>query len=173
MRCLLRILNIVTTLSGLILGLCLVAPVNAQATRWQDFPPQLQQWLKSKQLAELSFENYLTSINQQTEAREKDGEFDHLIFFALQSKLFTDLPKIEPAQSAYEFVNSLKPDERVRYLGEAQNYFPASFSLPEAVKNRLQVFSRALSKSKADERLEYFQQFLEKTIDRKASKSER
>ncbi len=173
MRRLLRILNVVVNLLGLILGLCLVAPVKAQAIRWQDFPLPLQQWLKSNQLAESSFENYLASINQQTEARERDGEFDHLIFFALQSKLFTDLPKIEPAKSAYQFVQSLKPGERERYLNESLNYLPALASLPEAVANRLSAFSKVLSKSKADERLAYFKQFLEKTSSQKAATPER
>ncbi len=173
MRRLLRILVIFANLAGLVLGLLCATSVHGQSVRWQDFPPQLQQWLKSKQLAEFSFENYLALINQQTAARERDGEFDHLIFFALQSKLFTDLPKIEPAQSAYEFVNSLKPDERERYLNESQDYSPALSHLPQAVTNRLNAFSRAMSKSKADERLDYFKQFLEKTNSQKVAQSER
>lgn len=173
MRRLLRIFVISINLAGLILGLLCATSVHGQSVRWQDFPPQLQQWLKSNRLEESSFEKYLASINQQTAARERDGEFDHLIFFALQSKLFTDLPKIEPAQSAYEFVNSLKPDERARYLDEAQDYSPAPSRLPEVVTNRFTAFFRALSKSKADERLAYFKQFLEKTNSRKVAQSER
>jgi hypothetical protein len=166
MRYLRRILALFVNFSGLLL---VAAAVNGQTIHWQDLPASLQQGLQSKQIDEASFEKYLLSVQQQTATREQDGEFDHLIFFALQSKVFTDLPKIEPAQSAYEFVQSLKPDERERYLNEAQNYLPALSILPELVANRLRVFTKIVAHKRFDERLEYFQQFLEKTIPGKAS----
>ena len=171
MRSLLRILLIFISFSGLFSN-GFAAQVNTKSIRWQDLPTQIQKWLQPKQLAETNFEKYLASINRETEAREREGEFDHLIYFALQSKLFTYLPKIEPAQSAYEFVQSLKADERQRYLDESQNYLPAMSSLPEAVRLRLKSFEKALSKKQTDERLDYFKQFLEKTISRKGSISE-
>ena len=169
MRRLLRIFVISLSLSGLSFNYGFAAQVSAQTIRWQDLPTQLQEWLKSKQIEESNFEKYLATIRQETEVRERDGEFDHLIFFALQSTLLTDLPKIEPAQSAFEFVNSLQQEERQRYLDESQNYLPASSSLPDAVTIRLKAFEKALSKKRSDERLAYFKQFLEKTIPRKAS----
>ena len=86
MRCLLRVFIIFTNLPGLILGFCFAASAIGQTIRWQDLPLPLQRELKLKQLEEANFEKYLASINQATEARERDGEFDHLIFFALDRK---------------------------------------------------------------------------------------
>jgi len=51
-------------------------------------------------------EGWLEAIEQSTAQRLRDGEWDHLIHYALQSRAFTKLPPIEPALSALDFHNS-------------------------------------------------------------------
>lgn len=53
-----------------------------------------------------NFEGWRQGIAKRTEQRERDGEGDHLVHYALLSRSFTDLPPIEPALSAKQFVES-------------------------------------------------------------------
>ena len=46
------------------------------------------------------------AIADETARRKRDGEFDHLIAYALQSSQFTTEPKIEPAVSVKAFAQS-------------------------------------------------------------------
>ena len=133
-----------------------------RAIRWQDLSPELQRGLAAKQLAEGNFETFVDSINQQTAWREINGEFDHLIYYALQSQQFTSLPKIEPALSAYEFVQGLAPAERAKYL-DTQASFPSHVITPKAVEARLKAFLNRLSQSQSEERMSYFKRFLATT----------
>lgn len=43
---------------------------------------------------------WLAAINESTAKRVRDGEWDHVVFYALQASHFTKLPPIEPAVSA-------------------------------------------------------------------------
>lgn len=124
---------------------------------WSDLPTELQRGLAARQLSAQNFATFVASINQQTARRESHGEFDHLIFYALQSQQFTALPKIEPALSSYEFVQGLAPDVRAKYLA-ADDYFPADLQVPKAVAARLQAFLKQLNQS--DERMRYFKKLL-------------
>jgi hypothetical protein len=130
--------------------------------RWQDLSPELQRGLTSRQLTAQNFPAFLEAIQRKTADRERDGEFDHLIYYVLQSQQFTTLPKIEPALSAYEFVHSLPAGERAKYLA-SELYFPASTSPPKAVEARLNIFLQRLPQSQSDERMRYFKQFLANT----------
>ena len=129
---------------------------------WQDLPPELQRGLEARQLSQQNFEAFVDSINQQTVLREINGEFDHLIYYALQSRQFTSLPKIEPALSAYDFVQGLVPAERSKYLA-TDEYFPPHQILPKAVEARLKAFLNRLNQSQSDERMIYFKRFLATT----------
>jgi SAM-dependent methyltransferase len=44
--------------------------------------------------------SWMAELNRETESRIREGEADHLIFYALQSTSFTALPPIEPTLSA-------------------------------------------------------------------------
>src|SRR3954466_6429505 len=46
----------------------------------------------------------LRDVEASTEARLSEGENDHLIFYILQSRRFTGVPRIEPALSARTYV---------------------------------------------------------------------
>jgi hypothetical protein len=126
-----------------------------------DIPTELRQWLERWGVGRGAegFAAYITSINARTAERELRGEYDHLVFFLLQSSLFTKLPKIEPALSAREYVESLSEDERLRYLAEGSSYLPESIKLPRAVAARLGDFVRAIEGESKDQRLLYFRDF--------------
>ncbi|MBS1829651.1 MAG: hypothetical protein JST93_30405 [Acidobacteria bacterium] len=61
-------------------------------------------------------EGWLSEINAATAQRLRDGEWDHVIFYALQSQRFTTLAPIEPARSAKAFHDSsaIPPDAAKR-----------------------------------------------------------
>ncbi len=63
----------------------------------------------------------MKEIRAANETRLRDGNFDHLIHYALQSTRVTSLPPIEPALSAKAFVESKKiPDDaRARLIAFA------------------------------------------------------
>jgi CheR methyltransferase, SAM binding domain len=100
----------------------------------------------------------------QTAQREFEGEFDHVIFYALQSSRFTSLNKIEPARSAYEFVQSLEPIDQKKFLNGQKPDTQLITKIPNQVTLRLQDFTKALGKRNTDQRLNYFQKFIGKII---------
>ncbi len=161
-------MSIPTSISKMVLCCTLVALAfssislgqDRRLIRWQDLSPELQYGLTARQLTEGNFEAFIDSINQQTVGREVNGEFDHLIYYALQSQRFTALPKLEPALSAYDFVQVLAPAARAKYLA-TQDYFPSPLIVPKAVEARLKAFLKQGNQS--DERLSYFKRFLTTT----------
>ncbi len=126
---------------------------------YKSLPEGIQNILGAQRLTSQNFDAYLASLRKQTEERERKGEFEHLIYFALQSTRFTTLAKIEPALSAYEFVQSIESAPRLRYLQE-DAYYPPTFSVPNNVLERLEKLLLALRKKPQDERQLYFKQLL-------------
>lgn len=140
-----------------------------QATRqirYGDLPLELSGWLNQQGVSRENFAARISSIRRQTDERELAGEFDHLIFFLLQSSRFTTQPKIEPAISAYEFAQNLSETDRVRFLAEGSDFAPAAEKIPKSVRARIGDFAKALkAKTQADdERLSYFDNLLRKTV---------
>ena len=66
----------------------------ARAVRPDELPPSLRR------------DGWLEAIERATAQRLRDGEWDHLIYYALQSRAFTNFPPIEPAKSALAFHTS-------------------------------------------------------------------
>jgi len=54
-----------------------------------ELPPELQ-----------ATAEWIDGLNRSTEARIREGEADHLVFYVLQSRSFTSLPPVEPSLSA-------------------------------------------------------------------------
>jgi len=73
---------------------------------WNQFAPAVQRRLEQQGVTGSNFEGWRQGIARRTEQRERDGEGDHLVHYALLSRSFTDLPPIEPALSAKQFVES-------------------------------------------------------------------
>ncbi|MSV29452.1 MAG: hypothetical protein EXQ52_12035 [Bryobacterales bacterium] len=46
---------------------------------------------------------WLAEIEQSTTRRVRDGEWDHVVYYALQSRRFTELPPVEPGESAWQW----------------------------------------------------------------------
>lgn len=109
-----------------------------------------------------NFGDYLAEINRQTAERERRGEFEHLIYYALQSGRFTPRAKVEPAISAYEFVRQLDAAAQAKFLTNADGSSLAAAAIPAAAAARLREFAAALRRVKEqgddldDERLTYF-----------------
>lgn len=130
-----------------------------------DLSPELQALLAGQGTTAEQFTALIRSIQEETETRLREGERDHLIYFLLQSMRFTRRPKIEPALSAREFVQSLEPEERARYLAGDAIAAPV---IPRKVRERIVDFLRALDQDRSDERLNWFRTSIagpERTID--------
>jgi hypothetical protein len=87
--------------------------------RWEDLAPAVRDRLQPRGLSESTFPAYLQRQRDETDRRLRDGNFDHLVYYALQSTRFTSLPPIEPALSARAFVEdshraSVPVDARAR-----------------------------------------------------------
>src|SRR5262249_40014549 len=143
------------------------APTGASAKRsiqYSDLKTEFHDWLGHEGISNLAFADYVRAINKTTVERELAGEFDHLIFFLLQSERFPSQPRVEPALSAYEFVGRLSPTERSRYLANGSLYVPPSRALPESASGRLADFVKAVNRQTKDQRMDYFRRFIQKTI---------
>ncbi len=151
------------------LGLvCLTAfsqPFKTREIVFADLPPAFHAWLKEQGITAEGFDTYRKRLRAETVAREEQGEFEHLIYFALQASRFTKLPKIEPALSARAFAQRLKADEQSRWLVTQSEFTPTAQQLPPEVSARLTAFQQALPKTTDDERMLYFQQFTRDSKD--------
>ncbi len=144
-------------------GLVAASSLQKRPVRYSDLTPQLRDFLKSRGVTDPSFSDFVHSIEQGTAEREREGENDHLVYFILQSRRFTQQPKIEPALSAYEFVQNLRPEERGKYLSAHPPCLPALQNMPAPVARRIDDFIDALGRLTTDERLSYFKGFLERS----------
>src|SRR5687768_4235279 len=87
--------------------LCGVAHATAavKTVAWADLSAPVQARLQKSGHAASTFPALVSSLSRETETRVREGDFDHLVFYALQSTHFTKLPPIEPALSAKAFVS--------------------------------------------------------------------
>ncbi|NOT61342.1 MAG: hypothetical protein HOP19_14080 [Acidobacteria bacterium] len=157
------------TIFCLVIGWCfaLTAYGQTRAVRpieFADIPATFHTWLKEQGITAESFAAYRQRIEAQTAERERRGEWEHLIYYGLQSSRFTKLPKIEPALSARGFAQKLKAEERIRWLS-ANEFSPTTQQLPPEVNARLAAFQQALPSKTKDERMSYFQQFTRNVTD--------
>lgn len=97
---------------------------------WADLPVRVQEALAARTIDARGFTGWVKTIRAANETRLRDGNYDHLIHYALQSTRVTALPPIEPAISAKAFVDSKK--------------------IPEDARARLVAFATVLSKASAN-----------------------
>lgn len=84
---------------------------------WTDVAPAIQRQLTARGIDGATLAARLAEIRRRNEARVREGDLDHLIYYVLQSSSFTALPRIEPAVSAKAFVDdggSIPADARAR-----------------------------------------------------------
>src|SRR5712692_7627004 len=109
--------------------------------QFSDVPPDFQTYVGAADRA--AFDDLRRKIERDTLDRKRLGEEEHLIYFLLQSGVFTKRPRIEPAASAREFVDG----------GMA--------TPPAEARGRMEDFLKALRGPGSDERLSYWKSHLE------------
>jgi len=103
---------------------------------WRDVAP-LEKRLEARGITEATFSSYVDRVGQDNTRRVREGDLDHLVFYALQSTHFTSRPPIEPALSAKAFVEG-------------------GHRVPPDGKARIKDLLAALDSSSSDPRLVYF-----------------
>ena len=111
---------------------------------WQDVAP-LHGRLQSAGITASTFSAYVDRVRDENLRRVREGDLDHLIFYALQSTHFTKLAPIEPALSA-------------KALVENGNRVPAD------ARSRIQACAKAIESSSGDPRLTYFRALVHSTF---------
>ena len=111
---------------------------------WDDLQP-LHARLERSGLTTRSFDAYLERVRKDDARRVREGDLDHLIFYALQSTRFTRRPPIEPALSAKSLI-------------ESGQHVPAD------VRGRLSDLLKAVDSSSVDPRLTYFRSLVRSTF---------
>lgn len=134
--------------------------LEARRIRLADVDPALRGRLSGQAQAPQQFAAFVQSLEEATAARERDGEYEHLVYYLLQSRRFTDAPPIEPALSAYDMVRGMSPEDRARLLADGEADLPRRPDLPRPVLRRAADLVKALEGDRADARLMHFRRFL-------------
>ena len=129
--------KVLLTMAGLGVwyGIVQAKSLDVADLQFRDLPPRLAQ-----RFDPMSFTGLMRTLTERTERRKREGEFDHLIAYALQSNQFTKEPRIEPALSAKVYAQSA--------------------TIPTEVQRRLQQFLQSLSNPADNPRLKYFAQLV-------------
>lgn len=72
----------------------------------EELPAPVQSELARLGISKERLPAWLRTLEAETERREREGEWDHTVFYLLQSRRFSGEPRIEPALSAREFVTA-------------------------------------------------------------------
>jgi hypothetical protein len=138
--------GILAMLGALTLGVGATVPREgvggAREIVWSDVAPAIQRLLTVRGIDGAAFPARVSELRRRNQARVREGDLDHLIYYALQSSSFTGLPPIEPALSAKEFVQE--------------------GSIPADARARLDAFAAAVEKRARDARLGYFGDVLDR-----------
>jgi hypothetical protein len=119
-------------------------PAHTIPITWQDLTP-LHGRLQSAGITAATFPSYVDRVRQDNVRRVRDGDLDHLIFYALQSTHFTTLAPIEPALSAKSLVES-------------------GNRIPPDVRPRIRACLKAIESSSSDPRVIYFRALIHSTF---------
>jgi hypothetical protein len=111
---------------------------------WLDVPASVRVLLEARGLSPEGFGTFVERVRATTARRVREGQLDHVIFYALQSTRFTTLPPIEPALSAKALADSLDPDTRTRFRADPLAV-PLS-NIPRPVERRLAALIAAFDK---------------------------
>ena len=123
-------------------ALLLAAVTGARIVTWPDLPAAVQARIQQAGFTAANFDSRIAAITIDAQTRVHEGDFDHLVFYVLQSAHFTKLPPIEPALSA-------------KALLGAGGFGPGR-QLPPAEAARIKAFVSAIASRDRDPRLMYF-----------------
>lgn len=132
---------------------------SARSITWADAAP-LHAALEARGVSAASFDAFVAKTHADSLRRVREGDWDHLVFYALQSTHVTTLPPIEPALSAKALVDGLDAAAREAFLEGRPGAAPA---IPPAVRNRVAALLDAVDAPGRDARLTYFQSLLRTT----------
>ncbi len=124
------------------LGLNATASPALHEITWTDLAPPMQSLLGARGIDHASFGAYVADVRRRDRERVRDGDLDHLMYYALQSSAFTNLPPIEPATSAKAFAQHA--------------------TIPPPVQDRFTALTSALRDRAHDARLSYFREIVER-----------
>ena len=116
----------------------------ARPTTWTDLPSAVQTRLQQSGVTASTFDSRIAALAREAQKRVRDGDFDHLVFYVLQSTHFTKLPAIEPALSARALIG-----------GGLRGKFDRP-EVPADVGARIDAFVKAMESNDRDPRLTYF-----------------
>ena len=150
-----RVLALATSLGLAAGGLAAIAPPSRPII-WADVEP-LHTALEAHGVTAASFDRLVERIHTDNLRRVREGDLDHLIFYALQSTRFTTLPVIEPALSARALVEGLDAPGREAFVRTAG----PEPRIPAAERARLAALLHALDSSSSDPRIVYFRRLVE------------
>jgi hypothetical protein len=108
-------------------------------------------------------------VHQSNVRRVREGDFDHLVFYALQSTRFTTLPPIEPALSAKGLVDGMSEPEREAFLRTSE---APRARIPAPARARFAAFIRAVDSSSTDPRITYFRALVKATIPERGAREQ-
>lgn len=134
-------------LTSIPLALALAAVPTCRDLRWADLSPGSRILATQLGITNPNLSSKLAGIDSRTSQRLRDGEFDHLVFYVLQSQSFTSLPPIEPARS-----NESSAEPRIAaYLrtldhpqGDRQQYFATLLQGPNPGEVLRREYRRAM-----------------------------
>lgn len=131
----------------LLLGAAPASSVSLRQITWDDVAAPLQAVLRARGVDGTTFPARVAEIRRRNQARVREGDLDHLVYYLLQSTTFTNLPPIEPAVSAAELAQT-------------------GGTVPRAVGARIDALVTATAAGQADERMTYFRAILEREAPR-------
>ncbi len=134
------------------------APPSAPVQRpsWNDLAP-IQSYLVRHGVSAATLHDVLDRTHEKNATRVREGDLDHLVFYALQSTRFTSRPPIEPALAAKTLVEGLRPEARAAFLtGASMPDIPVS----AAVRTRIDDLLAYLGPRSGDERAAFFRQLV-------------
>jgi SAM-dependent methyltransferase len=124
----------------------------ARPVAWADLPPEVQARLQASGMQAAAFDAKVAALDRDAARRVREGDFDHLVFYVLQSTHFTTLPPIEPALSAKALLAwEVRPKPADTRTALA----------PPDVEARLHAFLDAVASGDRDPRLAYFRALLD------------
>ena len=132
----------------------------SECVRWDDLAP-LHTRLEAHGVTAASFDAFVEQTHADSLRRVREGDLDHLVFYALQSTDFTRLRRIEPALSAKTLVDGLGTTTRQAFLESRPDVSPP---VSPAVRARVAALLRALDSPGRDLRLTYFQSLVHTTF---------
>lgn len=139
-----------------------VQDVRTRDVRWTDLPAAVQQGLERAGIGgAAAFDAWRDRVRATNVGRLRDGDFDHLVHYALQSTRLTSRPSIEPALSAKAFIESFPAETRAQVLKEGAASDAPESHVPADARVRLEAMAKALAPpSSSDARMIHFREIV-------------